>query len=146
MSIRSIITDSEVFKKKDYGILQEYYPKATIWSLRDSLGTLEEIQESALEFYSVYYMYRFKFDLITESTLAEILFNFSTLEGPKKLLQKLSVVLKEDIKNFDSKTIDLLNAQSKDFTKLLLLELYEFYNYVGRLDDGKYLLKLYRKI
>lgn len=138
-----IIKNSEVFQKssKDitHGISKRFYPKWAGWKLQDPL----EIQEAAREFYSAFFWYRYKLDLLDNGKLAELLFNFLTLEGANKTLSKLNNVLGTTYSSFSVELMEQLNSVPKVAVNLLILEMIEFYHFVGRLDNIGWLLRIY---
>lgn len=146
-----IIATSEVFKRPTYGILREYFPKATIWKLLDSAAPKELIQDEAIEFYRTIYWYRLKLDLVNSDLLQELMFNFATLEGQNKLVAKLSKGLGIDApKGMSLELIEAINLLISNpsgyskFTKSLLLELIEFYDYTKNPKGITLVLKYYR--
>jgi len=126
-----------------YGINRLYYPKCTIWGSLYAGSTEEELLSIAQEFYTMYYYYPLKLDVLELPLAAKICLEFAALEGKKKLLNKIQKVVGEPLKGI---------ALLEKFNKLgtlgiykLLLELVEHYYHFSTPEKANWVLEYYRE-
>ena len=136
------VKNLRVYKDKSEGIYRgickKFFPKWPGWPLLLE----EEVNEAELDnlvehFYLEYFYYEMKLDELKNKTIAFMLLNFATQHGKKKTLSKFYQV---------SESIESFNSLGKLGEYHLLLELMEFYSYIGRLEDANYISDTYRKL
>lgn len=135
-----MIRELEAFKRNTrgmiHGIDRRYYPKFLGWKMVEEGCSAKELEDTAIEFYKVYYYYNLKLELLDDQDLARVLLIFAVDNGKAKCLDKVKLV---------ADNMEYLNVANKETIYKLLLELLEFYSYIGS-TSYKYILDYYRSI
>lgn len=135
MNYRKLSGYSENQKGYFCGISRSFYYKWKGWSLLEAGASREELLKEVDKFYETFYFYPLRLDLVKDQELAFILLQFAIHNGKKKLKDKISLFVVD---------MDELNEISRCETNKLLLELLEFYYYIGDISKSIYLMEYYR--
>ena len=119
------------------GINRSFFPRWEGWKLLEDGRSLEEIDRAVESFYMTYFFYRFKLDLIVPEA-QYILLNFATSQGAKKMLSKLQKATNSHLEG--TALIEEFNYQGAEAILKLKLELLEFYYYIGKPEEGAWVL------
>lgn len=141
MGRRDMIRELEAFKRNTRGVIhgidRRYYPKFLGWKMIEEGCSAKELEDVAEEFYKIYYYYNLKLDLLEDQELARVLLIFAVDNGKAKCIDKVKLV---------AGTMEYLNVSTKEVRYKLLLELIEFYYYIGNYSKCTYLMEYYRAI
>lgn len=118
------------------GISRQYYPKWSGWNLLENDGTFQEIEKEVVAFYTTYYYYQLRLDLIEDENIALVLFNFAVNNGKKKALQKIALV---------AGNVEGFNKVGNIGKLRLLLELLDFHEYIKD-SNTYYIWNAYKEI
>lgn len=135
MNYRKLRGYSEMQRGFFCGISKTFYPKWQGWSLIEAGADRESILVEADSFYQSFYYYPLRLDLLKDQELAFVLLQFAVDNGKKKLKDKLGVFVK---------VVDEIDNLSKAEILHLILELMEFYYYIGEYSKCIYLMNYYR--
>jgi hypothetical protein len=140
MLLNAMVKNLEVYKdnsKGTYrGIRREFFPRWEGWAILENGGNLKDLDEAVERFYLSFYYYHLKLDQVMDKQIAFALLNFSTLHGKKKALQKVSLV---------ASSIDELNLMGVSGSYKVLLEILDFYSYVGNTNTS-WVYQVYRNL
>lgn len=122
------------------GISKLHFPKWEGWKLAG------EDKEAAVEsFYSVYFYYAMKLDILESSNLSNIILNFATLHGKKKAISKLQKVCGFPMTGCTSvELMEYASSNSQSIVYIYILEILEFYDFIHKPEDGLWAITAYR--
>lgn len=141
--VRQLVVYQDNFRGTYRGISKAYYPKWEGWTYLENYPMdIDKVEQAVLDFYTSRFFYQLRLDLLDNTDIAFILFNFATSHGKKKMVQKIQQVLHSNLDSWE--LIDELNASDTASIYRLILELIEFYSFIGKLEEAQWLLKVYR--
>jgi hypothetical protein len=117
------------------GIIKAHFPKWEGWKVLE-LG--EDPEDLVIDFYIEHYYDSLKLYECHNPYIAYTLLNFATLHGKKKALQKLTQVAGLD-------SIMMFNSLGIVGEYNLLLEILEFYEFIGN-KDTSWVIKVYKQL
>jgi len=140
MDVRALEVYSSIEEGKYRGISRKFFPKWEGWEL-------ENKEEAVERFYTTYFYYALKLDLIENYVLEELVMNFATLQGKKKAISKLQKVCGMAM---TGKSSALLMEHVSDNHEAILckyiLEIIEFYDFIHKPGEGAWALNTYRRL
>ena len=145
--IKQLKVFGDFTKGRVYGIDREYFPKWAGWKLLELQATSEEVEEAAIQFYYEFFYKPMHLDKLSDKFIVNLLLGFATLHGKRKATAKLQQVLGLEQTGVPTASMmEKTNLISKYVLPNLLLEIEEFYFYLGDPSGGRWAIDVYRKM
>lgn len=127
------------------GISYKFFPKWEGWELLENEVPIELVDKAVERFYLTYFYYYLKLDMIHRPVVEQTLMNFATIHGKRKAIMKLEKASGFPITGKPSAELAVYVAENVDeVAPLLFLELLEFYEFIGDIENGAWVLENYR--
>lgn len=140
MRIKDLQVYPYIYEDMYRGISKLHFPKWEGWKLSG------QAKEDAVDaFYSVYFYYAMKLDIIKDEALVNLILNFATLHGKKKAISKLQKVCEFPMTGVPSiELMEYVSENTKDIIYIYILEILEFYDFIHKPEDGVWAINTYR--
>ena len=139
----------EVYQRIDVdtyrGISRKFFPKWEGWELLEDEAPINVIDHAVSTFYLTYFYYYLKIDIINNFLVEQTIMNFATIHGKRKAIMKLEKACGFPITGKPSAELMSYTATNiNEVVPMFFLELLEFYEFIGDIDSGLWVLENYR--
>jgi len=128
------------------GISKAFFPKWEGWKLLEAGADSYLVDKAVDSFYLTYFYYYLKVDMVGDRLIEFCIMNFATSHGKRKAIMKLEKAAGFPITGKPSASLmEFLSDNKNEVVPVLLLELLEFYEFIGDIRGGLWVLNIYRE-